>query len=340
MRKLLPALLLAFALPGLVAAGAGDSGSEEEERDAMNGTNPEATGSAEDLRTFDSLWDYDDPAGTEAKFRALLPAAEASGDRSTLLQLRTQVARTLGLQKKYDAANEQLDRVEAELPDAPPVVRVRYLLERGRVLNTSGSPESARPLFEEAWDAAREAGEDGFAVDAAHMVAIVADPDGSIEWNERALDLARTSPDARAAKWKGSLLNNLGWTYHDLGRFEDAHRLFEEALAFRREQGDAGPIRIARWCVARSLRSLGRIDEALARQRELLAENEAANAKDGYVLEEIAECLLASGREEEARPYFARAHEELAKDPWLPEHEPERLARLAKLGGVPAGSGD
>lgn len=334
MRTLRLAVLL--GLLGAHPAGAVDAGAA---------TNPEggeamAPTDAERLATFDSLWNYDDPAGTEAEFRALLPVAEAAGDRSVLLQLRTQIARTLGLQKKYDEALRELDAIEPELATAPPVVRVRWLLERGRVLNTSGDPAAARPLFDDAWESARAAGEDGFAVDAAHMIAIVAEPDESIEWNERALDLARTSSDPRANRWKGSLLNNLGWTYHDLGRYEDAHRLFEEALAFRREQGEAGPIRIARWCVARSLRSLGRVEEALAEQRSLLKEGEEANAPDGFVFEEIAECLLSLGRGEEARPWFARAYAALSEDPWLPDSEPERLARLAELGGVKVGSGD
>jgi tetratricopeptide (TPR) repeat protein len=319
----------------LALADAPAAGGTPEETSTMPDAAPPA------LADFDRLWDFDDPAGTEAKFRALLPAAEAAGDRPALLQIRTQIARTLGLQKRYDEAGRELEAVRSELAGAPDVVRVRWLLESGRVRNTSGDPAGARPLFEEAWSAARACGEDGFAVDAAHMVAIVAAPDEAIAWNERALELARTSPDPRAGKWKGSLLNNLGWTYHDLGRHEDAHRLFEEALAFRRERGEDGPIRIARWCVARCLRSLGRTEEALAAQRALLAESEAdsANEPDGYVLEEIAECLLALGRAGEARPFFARAHAALSRDPWLPENEPERIARLAELGGTSGAAG-
>jgi tetratricopeptide (TPR) repeat protein len=278
---------------------------------------------------FDELWDFDDPAGTEARFRELLPRARQ--DKSLSLQIRTQIARTLGLQKKWDEARSMLDGVEAELPSSPDVVRVRWLLERGRVLNSSGDRERARPLFREAWELARAAGEDGFAVDAAHMVAIVEEGE-AIAWNERALELARRSPDPRARRWRGSLLNNLGWAHHGRGDYEQALALFEEALAAREEQGDRSAVRIARWCVARAKRSLGRTEESLAAQEELLRELEAAGGRDGYVLEEIAECLLALGREEDARPFFAAAWEELSRDAWLPDAEPDRLARLEKLG--------
>ena len=55
---------------------------------------------------------------------------------------------------------------------------------------------------------------------------------------------------------------------------------------------------------------------------------------DGYVYEELAECLYALGRLDEAKPYFRRAHELLSKDAWFVEGEAPRLARLAMLGGV------
>lgn len=53
---------------------------------------------------------------------------------------------------------------------------------------------------------------------------------------------------------------------------------------------------------------------------------------DGYVFEEIAECLLALGREEEARDYFARAYEQHKDDPWFPPTDPARLQRIPELG--------
>jgi tetratricopeptide (TPR) repeat protein len=172
-----------------------------------------------------------------------------------------------------------------------------------------------------------------FAVDAAHMVAIVEEGAEVLRWNERALDYARSSEDPRAKRWKGALLNNLGWTYHERGDFERALTLFKEALAFRKEQGKEPEIDVAEWCIARVLRSLGRENEALARQQELLRRKEdARRAPDGFVFEELGECLLALGREEEARPWFAKAHQELSQDPWLVENEPERLERLEKLG--------
>lgn len=283
-----------------------------------------------DPARFDELWDFHDPAASEARFRAIRPRA---GDGGLRLQIDTQIARALGLQRRFDAADALLDEVEIALPGAPASVRVRYLLERGRVANSSGRKDHAKARFLEAWEAARACGEDGSAVDAAHMVAIAGTPDEAMHWNGVALDLARASADPRARRWKGSLLNNLGWTCHERGEPGSALAHFEEALAVRTEEGRQPELDIARWCVARCMRTLGRLDEALAMQRAI-ADGRAASGReeDGYVAEEMGECLLGLGRADEARPWFARAHVLLSTDPWLRAEQADRLARLARLG--------
>ncbi|HEY8198870.1 MAG TPA: hypothetical protein VIF44_03805, partial [Candidatus Limnocylindrales bacterium] len=107
---------------------------------------------------------------------------------------------------------------------------------------------------------------------------------------------------------------------------------FETALEARREQGQPKETRIAEWCVARCLRALGRVAEALGIQQRLAVEAAiAGDPEDGYGAEEIGECLLAMGRDEEARPSFARAAELLGADAFLAEHEPDRIARLRRL---------
>jgi tetratricopeptide (TPR) repeat protein len=280
---------------------------------------------------FDTLWNYDNPAETEREFRELLPAAESSGDISYLAQLLTQIARTQGLQRQFDAAHQSLDIVSKLLTDDLQTARVRYLLERGRVFNSSGNPDQARPLFLQAWELAQTAHEDAYAVDAAHMLAIVSPSDEQMQWNLKAVALAESSSQPRARRWLGSLYNNIGWTYHDLGQYDEALTVFEKALRYREEQGEPSTIRIAKWCIARTLRSLGRTQEALGQQHDLLAEHQAAGTSDGYVSEEIAECLLILGKTEESRPYFAEAYAELAKDTWLVANESARLGRLKSL---------
>jgi tetratricopeptide (TPR) repeat protein len=290
------------------------------------------------LPSFDSLWDYARPEDTEKRFRDLLPAAQASGDVSYLAQLLTQIARTEGLQRRFEAAHRTLDAAEALLDDERQQARIRYLLERGRAFNSAKQPAQARALFLEAWQLAVAQREDFHAVDAAHMLAIVepedSRQDSQLEWNLRAIELAEASADARARGWLGSLYNNTGWTYHARGAFEDALRYFRVALEWQRAAGKAEETRIAWWCVARALRSLGRVEEALAIQRDLRAQLDGAVASDGFVEEELGECLLALGKGEEARGHLARAYAALSQDPWLVEDEPERLRRLKEMSGA------
>ena len=141
-----------------------------------------------DPRDFDALWNYNDPAETESRFRELLPIVEKSGDASYCAQLLTQIARAQGLQRQFDAAHQTLDTVESMLTDDLKIAHVRYLLERGRVFNSSKHPAEARPLFLQAWELAQAVGEDGYAVDAAHMIAIVETSEQALIWNLKALD--------------------------------------------------------------------------------------------------------------------------------------------------------
>ena len=67
---------------------------------------------------------------------------------------------------------------------------------------------------------------------------------------------------------------------------------FEAALAAYSLHGTVEQVRVARWAVARALRSLARFDEALEIQQRLAEHGPA----DGYVEEELAELLLATGR--------------------------------------------
>lgn len=281
--------------------------------------------------TIDRLWDFDDPVSSEGRFRERL--ATATGDER--LELLTQVARAQGLQRRFDDAHRTLDEVERNIGTAAPRVRVRLLLERGRVYRSGGSGERAIPPFSEALERATDAREAGLAVDAAHMLAItVSDPAERMAWHERGIAMAEATEDPSARRWLPSLRNNLGWSHLDAGRHAEALDQFERALGERRAGGDPKATRIAEWAVARALRALGRLDDALAMQRRLLEEWRAEGGRPPYVNEELGECLLALGRETEARPYFAEAYALLSADQGLAASQPERLARIGRLAGV------
>ena len=288
---------------------------------------------AEDLPDFDELWNYGDPAGTEVKFRALLPKAEASGNGEYLAQLWTQIARTYSLRGQFDKAHETLDKVDASLKPAWATARVRSLLERGRSFNSAKKRDDARPLFVRAWEEAKAAGLDEHACDAAHMMGIVEPGEKGVEWNLKALTLAEVSKEPKAARWVGSLCQNLGYAAQERGEHEKALGYFKKGLAWSLERKRGGQARIFKWFIGKSQRLTGDLDGALATQKEVAKESEAAGAKDGFSLEEIAETLTAQGKAAEAKPYFAEAYALLKDDPELVD-DPKRRERLRTLGGV------
>jgi tetratricopeptide (TPR) repeat protein len=300
---------------------------------AMSGTRSEAV---VEIQDFDQKWDYDHPDSTEAVFRALLPAARADGDPNYLAQLLTQIARTQGLQKKFDDAHRLLDEADSLIAkggEGMEVAHVRSLLERGRTLNSSKQQDRGRAVFVSAWEQASAIGAEYHAVDAAHMLGIIEPPAEALAWNQKAIAAAEAAKSERARGWLGSLYNNVGWTLFDQGDYPGALDMFEKSRDFFVAQNKAAQTRIAKWSVARAKRSLGRYEEALSEQRALEAELKAIGEEDGFVYEELGELLLQRGDADAAKDYFGRAYDLLAKDTWFPENEPARMARMKELGG-------
>jgi tetratricopeptide (TPR) repeat protein len=233
-------------------------------------------------QTILRLWDFRDPAGSQTRFIA---AAATEADESRRQSLLTQVARAQGLQDQYPDGHATLDSLgdPASLGEDP---GVRVLLERGRLYNSAGDPQAAVPLFSAAYERAVRAGLIGLAADAAHMLAIAVPEPEREQWARQGIETAEGSDDPLAVRMTAALLNNLGWSYADDGRWAEALELFERAVEVRRRAGDSYAIHVARWARARALRALGRYGEALRELRELAATEEGAD--DSYVAEEIA----------------------------------------------------
>ena len=238
-------------------------------------------------------WDFADPAGSAQHFRG---AADEETDPVASGVLRTQQARATGLAGDFDEAARLLDEVESSGVDHAHV-RARIAIERGRVLNSTGDPAGAAAYFAAAHELATEAGARGLAIDALHMQAIAAGatdgPAAARTIDERALAEVEASDDPQVRRWLGSILNNLGWDLHDSGEPERALAVFERAVEVRAAADDHQAWVVARWCVGRTLRTLGRYGEALALMEELAADR--VGAEDEYVHEEIAANRAALG---------------------------------------------
>jgi tetratricopeptide (TPR) repeat protein len=253
---------------------------------------------------LDALWNFNDPAASEVRFRIEL--ARTRGDDA--LVLRTQIARTLGLRGRYDEAHRELDAIEPALASAGVEPRVRAWLERGRTLRSAGQPAEARPYFERAYTAADTAGLERLAADALHMVALVEPAlDDRIAWNRRTIAYAERAKDPRARGWRAAALNNIGSDLREAGRLPESLATFRDALAAYEQQGRADNVRFARWQVANVLRLLGRSDEALAQQLALEREYAAAGQADADVFDELALLDLPRAEQWQAKANVVRS---------------------------------
>jgi tetratricopeptide (TPR) repeat protein len=276
------------------------------------------------LRAF---WDFDDLDGTEARLRERLDAETSDAGRAEVL---TQLARVQGLRGSFDDGDALLDDAQA-LGGSARAVAARVDLERGRLRRSSGDPEAARPLFESAHAGALETEQYFLAADAAHMVALVAgDRDGLVEWTQRGIELAERHDSA--SYWLGPLLNNLGWEYYDTGDFGPALDAFERALGAReRDVTNAQAIEVARYAVGKTLRALGRAEEAIPLLEQAVAWTETESAPDGWFHEELAEEYAAVGRDDDARAHAALAIPLLERDDPSFAEDADRAARLNDL---------
>jgi tetratricopeptide (TPR) repeat protein len=132
-------------------------------------------------------------------------------------------------------------------------------------------------------------------------------------------------PDQRG--WLFALYNNLGESYLKLGRYDDALACFRNYVALNVERGQAPDI-FATKDIAKCLRLLGDVDEALATIAPVHANLEASGQRDGWISEEYAECLLAKGTERDALPHFEAALELLSKDGWIIANDPAKVDHL------------
>ena len=268
------------------------------------------SGSANAQITQDG-WNFGStPNRPQLQGRPLRKEEHGSADDHLIFQAK--VARSMGVQGRYEAARQHLIDQRILRARASSLGRAHWQLEWGRTWCSATHPahamdaaarKQATDAFAEAERLATEAAADDVAVDAIHMMAFVdTAPADAQRWTQQALARALASKQPAAQRWEASLRNNLGVAYMEQSRPTEALTQFEAALAARQAaQAPDDKRRIAEWMVAWALRGLQRHDEALAIQQRLARENEAARSPDPEVYDEIALLQQARGQTEAAQ---------------------------------------
>lgn len=279
-------------------------------------TGPGTTQTAFNMRStldLSALWDFSNPALSEQRFKAALLLA--TGQDALILQ--TQIARSHGLRRDFNTARQLLAAMRPQLEGASAEVQVRHRLEWGRTYASGRHPpqamdeaakSEARLAWQQALDMARQAALDELAIDALHMFAFIdTTPAQQQQWAEQALAVVLASQQPAAQRWEASVRNNLGLALQLQDRHNDALVQYQQALALRQKAGHAQNTLVAGYMVARSLRLLGRLEEALPMQQRLLQDSEALGAVDPHVLDELVLLHRAQGNISQASAAAQRA---------------------------------
>ncbi len=289
------------------------------------------------LENFDDLF-IGNPEDIEKNLTVLLPEAFALPNKSIYLQILSQIALAQAMQKKFQEAHLLLNKTESMFLPNYKLAEIRILLERGRVYHQENMARKALQFFKKSYKLSKQYSFDFHTIDAAHMIAIVLkDPTKKIQWNNLAINFAKTTNDKKGSNWLGALYNNIAQNYLEANLYEDAIQAFKLCKKYGKIQNDHIVIRTAKWGIARTLRSLGLLNKALSIQKQLLKEYEEIPKKSqipaelirtgrGLVYEELTEIYQTF-----MKKFASLADADLSQDPGFIKLEPKRLAKMKRL---------
>ncbi len=283
---------------------------------------------------MDGFWNLQNLPETEERISALLPLGDGKAT-ATQVEALTQMARVYLLQDNLKEARNFLNHADTLLKDLPAEEmlkpQVRIYLEEGRFYGWSMYPQRALDFFSKAWEMSNLVGPlDALAADAAFMISITLPSKQGREWLTGALKLADNPQATTAAKkWKAHLLMRIGWQEFDVRNFQAALDHFDKALVCA-DKDDSTLFQTLKWCRARVLRAIGKINEAMAVQNEILTDLATEGVLNGHVYLELAECFNALHDQEQSSHYYELAHEKLKLSKWYSENFSSELSEILK----------
>ncbi len=262
------------------------------------------------LETADAVFQTRDHRAALEKYMQVAEVARAEFNRPVETEALAQIARMYLILNNKEEGRKWLRQAEERASDDDPMGWSRYLGVRGRFEWQDDSLAVARKTFDEMYVYCNTNGLTSRAVDAAHMIAIVAtDPEEQIEWGKRGIEAAEAYGEE---SWLGPLWNNLATTYYDIEQFDSALACFLKAREYHwRFSGELAKL-YADYHVGMTCRLLGKYKEAAAWLRPVLAwaERLGDHSATGQALEDLGEIAVAEGRKAEGLNMLKRAREE------------------------------
>lgn len=212
----------------------------------------------------------------------------------------------------------------------------RYLGVKGRFEWQDDDLAAARRTFDEMYNYCTVNQLWGRAVDAAHMIAIVAEtPEEQIEWGRKGIEAAEAN---EIDSWLGPLWNNLAGTYYDIKELDSALECYLKAREYHwRHSGEVAKL-FADYHVGMTYRHLADFDQAAQWLRPVLAWGERLENHSviGQACEDLGEVELAIGNRDSGMELLRKALSEYEKgglDKSWPKIYNQLKARIKDLEG-------
>ena len=288
---------------------------------------------------IDGFWGQEPASAVEFTLRNKIKTyAQPFGPEQ--IEWLSQLGRSLLLQDKIDDAKKILADAFAKAEALPPSKEkdrclVRLSLENGRLFWITRSISQAQGQFKKAWELAETNSLGFFLVDAAVMMTLISPAKQKFDWLDKAFMFLGADNDPATAAltslWRPHLHILKAWQLFDARRFQEAYEDFEKASRLQLNGPERVDKNILKWSLARSLRSLHRLPEALEILYSLKNEFEKNQTPQGEVFLEIGECLQLQQQVAEAKTYFELAYAELSKNPWYIDNQEAELSRIRFL---------
>jgi len=296
---------------------------------------------ADRLAEADQVFSSRQYAQAGVLFEDIAAEADAAGDNTAYAEAASMRARTMLQLGDRHGGEVWLEQALARTSVDDPLGWSRYLGVRGRFEWTAKDSAATVATFRELFDYCEANGLYERAVDATHMMALVAPREERFEWARNGIAMAEAG---ELTGWLGPLWNNMGWDYVDAGDYEEGLAALEQARVYHYETGQQLSKLIADYSVAHVKRLMGDTDAAKMELQGVFAQaNEMQEAGHldavewmGFSRWELAEIAVAEDDNQTAAEFMNQALRELEQagmPRWDPDDWQKKQARLAEISG-------
>ncbi|NOY88859.1 MAG: tetratricopeptide repeat protein [FCB group bacterium] len=265
------------------------------------------------LQIADATFQTQDYKKALSQYQEALKRTKEEFNNSVEVETMAQIARVNLILGDKEEGRGWLKEAKARATDSDPMGWSRYLGVKGRFEWKDNDLKAARNTFDEMYNYCTVNALWGRAVDAAHMIAIVAQtPQEQIEWSRRGIEAAEAADNE---KWLGPLWNNLACTYYDMKQYDSALECYKKAREYHWHYSNETAKLFADYQVGMTYRALGDYEQALKWLRPVLAWAERLNNHSaiGQTCEDLGKIDIAQGKKAEGLKLFQRAREEYKK---------------------------